>query len=52
MSSLRSRYLVVHPVNPPLFVNLVEIVPNQWTSAEVTAVTKNLMKTIGQVATI
>ncbi|VDD91162.1 unnamed protein product [Enterobius vermicularis] len=46
--SSSSRYLVVHPVNPPLFVNLVEIVPNQWTSAEVTAVTKNLMKTIGQ----
>ncbi|KAH9524974.1 Crystallin, lambda 1 [Bulinus truncatus] len=40
--------LVAHPVNPPYFVPLVEIVPGPWTLQEVTDNTKTLMESVGQ----
>lgn len=44
----RNQFIVSHPVNPPYFVPMVEIVPAPWTSSEVVEITINLMKTVGQ----
>lgn len=44
----RSQVLVSHPVNPPYYVPLVEIVPAPWTNPEVVVKTKALMLEIGQ----
>ncbi|CAG0919947.1 unnamed protein product [Notodromas monacha] len=44
----KARVLIAHPVNPPYYVPLVEIVPTSWTDAEVISGTKNLMLEIGQ----
>ncbi|KAF2355679.1 3-hydroxyacyl-CoA dehydrogenase NAD binding [Trinorchestia longiramus] len=44
----RANCVVAHPVNPPYFVPLVEIVPAPWTSPCVVEKTKNLLKEIGQ----
>eukprot|EP01135_Chromosphaera_perkinsii_P008992 Nk52_evm10s1569 gene=Nk52_evmTU10s1569 len=44
----RSQCLVAHPVNPPHYIPLVELVPAPWTSQEVTARTRGLMQRIGQ----
>jgi len=44
----RSRVIVSHPVNPPYYVPLVELIPNPWTEAEVTQKTKEIMTEIGQ----
>lgn len=38
----RAQVLVSHPVNPPYYVPLVEIVPSQWTKAEAVATTRAL----------
>lgn len=38
----REQVLVSHPVNPPYYVPLVEIVPSQWTKLEVTTRTRAL----------
>ena len=35
-------------VNPPYYVPLVELIPNPWTDASVTAKTKEIMTEIGQ----
>lgn len=40
--------LVGHPVNPPYFVPLVEIVPSPWTSIAVVKQTRELFEKIGQ----
>ena len=45
----RSRCLVVHPVNPPHLVPLVEIAPAPWTSAEAIERTRALHAGAGQV---
>lgn len=45
----RSRCLVVHPVNPPHLVPLVELAPAPWTSAETIERTRALHATAGQV---
>src|SRR5499426_233552 len=45
----RSRCLVVHPVNPPHLVPLVEIAPAPWTSAEAIERTRALHAAAGQV---
>lgn len=45
----RDQCIVAHPVNPPFYVPLVEIVPSQWTKPEVVDRTYNLMKELGQV---
>lgn len=44
----RSQVLVSHPVNPPYYVPLVEIVPNPWTKPEYVTKTRALMEEIGQ----
>ena len=44
----RSNFLVAHPVNPPYFVPLVELVPAPWTSENAIEKTKTLMHAIGQ----
>lgn len=44
----RSQVLVSHPVNPPYYVPLVEIVPSPWTKPEVSAATRALMTEAGQ----
>jgi 3-hydroxyacyl-CoA dehydrogenase len=44
----RSRCLVVHPINPPHLVPLVELVPAPWTDAAVVERAAALMRAIGQ----
>ena len=44
----RSQAVVAHPINPPYFVPLVEIVPASWTSAQTLEKTKKIMNLIGQ----
>ena len=45
----RSRCLVVHPVNPPYLVPLVELSPAPWTSPDVVERTRKLQASVGQV---
>lgn len=40
--------IVSHPVNPPYYVPLVEIVPAPWTKLEVSLKTRQIMEEIGQ----
>ncbi|BES94387.1 3-hydroxyacyl-CoA dehydrogenase, NAD Hypothetical protein domain [Nesidiocoris tenuis] len=44
----RKNCIVAHPVNPPYYVPLVEIVPAPWTDPKIAATTKELMLEIGQ----
>ncbi|GBM86196.1 Lambda-crystallin [Araneus ventricosus] len=44
----KSQVIVGHPVNPPYYIPLVEVVPAPWTDPEVVTRTKNLMTDIGQ----
>ncbi|KAI8429033.1 hypothetical protein MSG28_007604 [Choristoneura fumiferana] len=44
----KSQVIVSHPVNPPYYVPLVEVVPAPWTKPEVIAKTKAVMLEIGQ----
>ncbi|KAM9342784.1 lambda-crystallin homolog isoform 2-T2 [Pholidichthys leucotaenia] len=44
----RSRCLVAHPVNPPYYVKLVELVPHPETAAAVMDTTHALMTKVGQ----
>lgn len=44
----RSRCLVSHPVNPPYYVKLVELVPHPETTATVMNATHDLMTKVGQ----
>lgn len=44
----RQNVLVAHPVNPPYFVPLVELVRSPWTSDKVVTTVRNLMKEVGQ----
>ena len=45
----RARCIVVHPVNPPHLVPLVEISPAHWTAPEVVERTRHLQASVGQV---
>jgi 3-hydroxyacyl-CoA dehydrogenase len=45
----KAQCLVAHPVNPPLYIPLVELVAAPWTDAAVVAKTRSLMTAIGQV---
>jgi L-gulonate 3-dehydrogenase len=45
----RARCLVAHPVNPPHFVPVVELVGAPWTSPETVARAKAVYESIGQV---
>jgi 3-hydroxyacyl-CoA dehydrogenase len=44
----RARFFVVHPVNPPHLVPLVEIVPAPWSDSALVPVIHGLMTAIGQ----
>jgi L-gulonate 3-dehydrogenase len=44
----RRRCLVVHPINPPHLIPLVEIVPSPWTEPDVVERARALMLRIGQ----
>ncbi|KAK2715351.1 hypothetical protein QYM36_010089 [Artemia franciscana] len=44
----RSRVFVAHPVNPPYYVPLVELVPAPWTDPDVMVRARALMERIGQ----
>ncbi|XP_058053557.1 lambda-crystallin homolog isoform X2 [Anopheles bellator] len=44
----RSQVLVAHPVNPPYYVPLVEIVPAPWTNPAFVTKARELMTEIGQ----
>lgn len=44
----RKNIVVSHPVNPPYYVPLVEIVPAPWTDPEVVKKTRAIMEEIGQ----
>ncbi|KAM8711118.1 hypothetical protein ACLKA7_000279 [Drosophila subpalustris] len=44
----RSQMLVAHPLNPPYFIPLVELVPAPWTTTEAVERTRALMLTLGQ----
>uniref|UniRef100_D3TM79 3-hydroxyacyl-CoA dehydrogenase n=3 Tax=Glossina morsitans morsitans TaxID=37546 RepID=D3TM79_GLOMM len=44
----KENVLVSHPVNPPYYVPLVEVVPSPWTKADVVTKTRTLMEEIGQ----
>ena len=44
----RSRCLVVHPINPPHLIPVVEIVPASWTSQSVVEDVKDLLNGVGQ----
>ncbi|XP_037952456.1 lambda-crystallin-like [Teleopsis dalmanni] len=44
----KENVVVSHPLNPPYYIPLVEIVPAPWTKAEVVARTRSLMLEIGQ----
>jgi len=40
----RNRCIVVHPINPPHIIPLVEIVPSPWTMNDIIKNTQDLMK--------
>lgn len=42
------QVIVSHPVNPPYYVPLVEIVPAPWTRQDVAQRTREIMTEIGQ----
>ncbi|KAK5643409.1 hypothetical protein RI129_007254 [Pyrocoelia pectoralis] len=44
----RKNALVAHPINPPYYVPLVEIVPAPWTDPNAVKRTRELMEEIGQ----
>ncbi|VVC97242.1 unnamed protein product, partial [Leptidea sinapis] len=44
----KAQVIVSHPVNPPYYVPLVEIVPAPWTKPELAKKTKEIMLEIGQ----
>ncbi len=44
----RAQFIVGHPVNPPYFVPLVEIIPSPWTEPSVLERTRRLLTAVGQ----
>lgn len=44
----RAQIIVSHPVNPPYYTLMVEVVPAPWTSSEIPEKTKAIMTEIGQ----
>lgn len=44
----KDQIIVAHPVNPPYYVPLIEVVPAPWTRADFPVKTKALMTDIGQ----
>src|SRR5205085_988059 len=46
--SIASRLLIVHPVNPPYLVPVVELVPSPTTSRDAIRFAEELMQAVGQ----
>jgi len=46
--SIRSRVLIVHPVNPPYLIPLVELGPAPWTETSAVDFAEALMRSVGQ----
>ena len=44
----KSQFIVAHPCNPPYHTPMVELVPAPWTSQEIQAGARALMKEAGQ----
>ncbi|KAL1492597.1 hypothetical protein ABEB36_010836 [Hypothenemus hampei] len=44
----KENFIVSHPINPPYYVPLVEIVPAPWTLPNVAKKTREIMEEIGQ----
>ncbi|CAG0887562.1 unnamed protein product [Cyprideis torosa] len=44
----RDRALVAHPVNPPYYAPLIEIVPAPWTAPSAVQKVRDLMREVGQ----
>lgn len=44
----KENCIVSHPVNPPYYVPMVEVVPAPWTSKETVNMTRAILKEIGQ----
>ena len=44
----REQFIVAHPVNPPYFVPMVELVPAPWTRDAIRTEARRVMKEIGQ----
>lgn len=44
----KNQVIVSHPVNPPYYVPLIEVVPAPWTKPEIAAKTKQLLLDVGQ----
>ena len=44
----RHNCIISHPINPPHLVPLVEVIPAPWTAPQVTTVTLELMRMMGQ----
>ena len=44
----RDRFLVVHPVNPPHLIPLVEIVPAPWSDPSLVPLLRSFMERVGQ----
>ena len=44
----RARFLIVHPVNPPHLIPLVELVPAPWTDPAVVTWLRSEMEAVGQ----
>lgn len=44
----KEQVIVAHPVNPPYYVPLIEVVPAPWTRSDVREKTKELMLSVGQ----
>eukprot|EP01136_Pigoraptor_vietnamica_P018762 Opistho-1_new@5554 len=44
----RDQCLVAHPINPPHYIPLVELVPAPWTRPAITQRARDILKSIGQ----
>lgn len=48
----RERFLIVHPINPPHVVPVVELVPAPWTAPDVVPTMRSFIERIGQVPVV
>lgn len=44
----KENFVIAHPVNPPYYVPLIEVVPAPWTKPEIATKTKEIMLAVGQ----
>ncbi|XP_013381118.1 lambda-crystallin homolog [Lingula anatina] len=45
--NLKNRCIVVHPIYPPYYAPLIELIPAPWTDADVSTRVKDLMEEVG-----